>query len=327
MTDLTARTVLVTGSMGCIGAWTLYHLVQRSLRAVSFDLSENRSRLNLLLSPDEQAAITFVNGDLTSFDAVAGVIAQQGVTDIIHLAALQVPFCRANPVLGAQVNVVGTVNIFEAARQAGLKHIAQASSIAVYGPPDEYPRGLIAADAPLSPRTLYGVYKQADEGIARVYWLDHQISSTALRPYTVYGLGRDQGMTSDPTKAMLAAAAGQPFHIAFRGTTQFQWASDVAQQFIDAALQPLNGARSFNLGGPPTTVETVAALIAQYRPGAAITVAERTLPFPIGFDDSDLRAHFTTIYETPLEEGVRQTLDGFSACLADGRIRAAESAM
>jgi nucleoside-diphosphate-sugar epimerase len=314
------RTFLVTGAMGCIGAWTLYHLLQRGDRAVSFDLSDNRARLDLLMSREEQAAITFIKGDLTAYDQVRAAIADHGVTHIVHLAALQVPFCRANPVLGAQVNVVGTVNVFEAARQQGLKHLAHASSIAIYGTPDEYAPGLLPADALANPHTLYGVYKVAGEGIAHVYWRENGISSTALRPYTVYGLGRDQGLTSEPTRAMLAAAAGQPFTISFSGTMQFQWASDVAQQFIDAALYPLDGAYSFNLGGEPVSVEHVADIINRLRPNTRVSVGETLLPFPTGFDDSTLRQHFLKIYETPLEDGIARTLDAFSACLADGRL-------
>lgn len=310
--------ILVTGAMGCVGAWALYHLVQRGLTAVSFDLSDNRSRLDLLLSRDEQQAITFVQGDLTDYAQVNAAFQTYHITHVIHLAALQVPFCRANPVLGAQVNVVGTVNIFEAARQNGVRHIAHASSVAIYGPAERYPTGLIAPDAPPDPTTLYGVYKVADEGIARVYWQDYGVSSIGLRPYTIYGLGRDQGLTSEPTKAMLAAAARRSYHISFGGVMQFQYASDVAQQFIDAALMPADGAPVFNLGGPPTPVETVADIIRRLRPGVEITVGDQQLPFPTGFDDTPLRQQFATVYETPLEVGIEQTLNRFERALREG---------
>ena len=124
---------LVTGSMGCIGAWTLYHLLEQGQEVVSFDISESRHRLNMLLSTEKQAAITFVKGDLTDYAQVKTAVDRHGITRIIHLAALQVPFCIANPVGGASVNVTGTVNVFEAARQSGIRHITYASSIVVYG--------------------------------------------------------------------------------------------------------------------------------------------------------------------------------------------------
>ena len=89
---------LVTGSMGCLGAWTIAHLIREGKPVVSFDLSTNRHRLNLLLSHEEQETIAFVQGDLSSADQVVAVFGVYGVTHVIHLAALQVPFCRADPV-------------------------------------------------------------------------------------------------------------------------------------------------------------------------------------------------------------------------------------
>jgi nucleoside-diphosphate-sugar epimerase len=177
-------------------------------------------------------------------------------------------------------------------------------------------------DAPLEPATLYGVYKIANESTARVYWQDHGIGSTALRPYTVYGLGRDQGFTSGPTKAMLAAAAGKAYHIPFNGPCQYHFASDVARQFIAAAERPLGGAFVFNLGGEPVLSTRLARLISEYCPGVEITCADAPLPFPAGFDDAPLRQAFPEVFSTPLDEGVRQTIDRFRALLQSGRIQA-----
>lgn len=301
-------TYLVTGGMGCIGAWALYHLQRSGKRALNFDASSDRHRLDWLLSAEDQREISFVQGDLRDADAVAAVFAKHKITHVIHLAALQVPFCRANPLLGAQVNVTGTVNVFEAAKAQGVRHIAFASSIGVYGPPEEFPPGLIANDAPQNPRTLYGAYKVCNEQTAKVYYYDEGISSVCLRPYTVYGVGRNQGMTSEPTKALVAAAKGQAYTIGFSGAMQFQLASDVARQFILAAEQPLDGAFGFNLGGRPATVADFVAGAKAALPGAMIEVADAPLPFPAGFDDSQLRASFATVYETPLTEGIAQTI-------------------
>ncbi len=286
------------------------------------DLGARRDRFNLRQSPDEQQAIHCGTGDWTQPDQVMGVVAEHRVTHIIHLGALQVPLVRANPIVGAQVNVVGTANIFEAAKQGGIGHVVYASSIAVYGAADRYPPGLIAPDAPLDPHTLYGVYKQSNELAARVYWEEYRLTSAALRPYTVYGVGRDQGMTSEPTKAMLAAAAGKAHHIPFGGVCQYQLASDVAQQFIAAAEQPRPGAFVFNLGGALTPMSEVVDIIRALRPDAPITYDDRPLPFPPGFDDTPLRQHFPTVYETPLRAGIEQTIAHFERCLADGRLTA-----
>src|SRR6266568_7668328 len=108
-----ARTYLVTGAMGCLGAWTIKNLLSAGERVVAFDLSTDTFRLKLLMPDDVVESVPIVKGDITDFAAVERVVLDHGVMHILHLAALQVPFCRANPVLGAQVNVTGTVNVFE----------------------------------------------------------------------------------------------------------------------------------------------------------------------------------------------------------------------
>ena len=303
-----AECTLVTGGMGCIGAWALYHLLESGARVVNFDQSGDRHRLDWLMSRDQQRDITFVQGDLRDGEALKAVFAEHGITRVIHLAALQVPFCRADPALGAAVNVTGTVNIFEAALASGVQHLAYASSIGVYGPPDEFPPGLVANDAPQRPRTLYGAYKVCNEQTAKVYYYDHGISSACLRPYTVYGVGRDQGMTSEPTHALVAAAKSQPYRIGFSGKMQFQFASDVARQFILASQQPLDGAFGYNLGQDVATVGEFVDIALDVLPGANIEVADNPLPFPEGFDDSELRARFSPVYKTPLRDGIARTI-------------------
>jgi len=313
---------LVTGSMGCIGAWVLNSLINQGKQVVSFDLSDDRRRLDLLIDRSKQESVRFIRGDITDPHKVLEVFQSNGITRVIHLAALQVPFCRANPVLGAQVNVVGTVNIFEAARQDGIKHIAYASSVAVYGPPSQDQAGQNINDATLHPATLYGVYKIANEATARIYWQDYSISSTALRPYTVYGVGRDQGVTSGPTKAMLAAAAGRPYHIPFNGPCQYHFAPDVAMQFIEAADLRLDGASVFNLGGDAVDSNQVIDLIKTVVPGSQISCSDAKLPFPTHYDDTSLRNAFPRVYSTPLTEGVRLTIEQFRELLDAKRIQA-----
>jgi len=313
-----ADTYLITGGLGCIGAWTMYHLHQDNKQIVCFDVSDDRHRLDYLLSAEEQEAITFVQGDLRDPEQVNSAFDAYGITHVIHLAALQVPMCKANPVLGSEVNITGTVNIFEAARQTDVKHLSAASSIAVYGNADEYPPGAVKEDAPKLPHTLYGVFKVTNEKTGEIYYQDHGISSTMLRPYTVYGVGRDQGLTSEPTKAMLAAAKDEDYHIGFGGNMQFHFASDVARQFIVASEQPLDGAFAFNLGTSAVAVEDVAEIISDVAPNVNITVGDMLLPFPEEHDAAGLYANFEAVFETPLEDGVGQTIEAFKQLIRKG---------
>jgi nucleoside-diphosphate-sugar epimerase len=312
----------VTGGLGCIGAWVVANLVRQGAAATVFDLSDDRRRLALIMSPAELAEVSFIQGDLTDGAAVGRAVAGSGAGHIIHLAALQIPFCRANPPLGAAVNVAGTVNVFEAARQAGVAPVVYASSVAVFGPREEYGEKLLPDDAPQRPRTHYGVYKQANEGAARIYWQDNGVASIGLRPYTIYGPGRDQGLTSAPTQAMLAAAAGRGFHIPFGGYTGFQYAGDVARIFIQAARAPFQGAGVFNIRGAVVHMGEIVAAIEAAAPAVAgrITFDDAPLPFPDGLAGDGLRRLLGDIPDTPLAEGVARTVEHFRGALAAGRL-------
>ena len=182
-----------------------------------------------------------MRGDITDLDAFERTLDEHAITHVIHLAALQVPFCRADPPLGARVNVVGTVNVFEAvARRADrMGPVVYASSVAAYDALDDTTAGPAMQGVP---STLYGVYKRANEGTATVYASERGVASVGLRPHTVYGPGRDQGLTSAPTTAMLAAAAGRPYRLPFGGAYQLQYAPDVAAAFVAAARGGADGA-------------------------------------------------------------------------------------
>jgi UDP-glucuronate 4-epimerase len=293
---------LITGALGCIGSWCCAQLVREGHAVVGFDLGEDRGRARLVMTPEEVSSVKFVRGDITNLAAVEQVLASERITHVIHLAAMLVPLAAADPPRGAQVNVVGTVNVFEAVRRAGLAGLAYASSAAVYDRAD----GLkVSEHADGHPVSHYGVHKQANEGTARVYWRDNGVASVGLRPHVVYGPGRDHGMTAGPTLAMAAAVRGERYRIPFGGRAQFQYAPEAAALFIDAARDPSQSATVRNLGGPCEHVADVVAAIEAVIPEAAGTITfdeERLLPLP-----EEMEAQRPV--RTPLQQGVRETIE------------------
>jgi nucleoside-diphosphate-sugar epimerase len=318
---VTSDRVLVTGSGGCIGAWAVSRLVREGTPVAAYDLSENDSRLRLLLNESELGQVERVRGDIRDKDELTSLVLDGGFTHIVHLAGLQVPFCAADPALGSQVNVTGTINVFEAVRNSEtVRGLSYASSIAVFGRADLYENGIARDDSPLLPATLYGTYKQANEGAARVYSEDWGVGSVGLRPCIVYGAGRDQGLTSDVTKAMLAAAASQDSHIAFGGSSTFQHADDMAATFIEAARLEPDGALIHNVPGPTVPISEIASLIS-VETGVNVSVAEDELPLPKGVDGtplSDLLGDKAT--QRPIKLGIVEGIDHFRRLLADGRL-------
>ncbi len=280
-------------------------------------------RIRALVGDADMYAITFVQGDIADPDALRAAVQDHGVERIVHLAGMQVPFCRADPRLGARVNVLGTVNVFEVAAEAGIERVAYASSAAVYEREDEdRAGGAPDEDATPHPNTHYGVYKLANEGTARVSHLEHGTSSIGLRPLTVYGVGRDQGMTSGPTKAIKAAAIGRKYRIGFGGRTDFLYARDCADAFIAAAERGPDGAHVYNLAGASIPVTGFVDALVVHAPKARdlISVEGPELPVPGAIAGARLGDHLPGLTTTPIAEGIGETLERFRALHAAGAL-------
>jgi nucleoside-diphosphate-sugar epimerase len=296
---------LVTGAFGCIGAWTLRQLVREGVDVVASDVGTDDRRVAALLGPEERGRMRFVHADVSRPEDVAALFEHEP-THVIHLAALQVPFCRDDPVRGAQVNVGGTVAIFAAAAAAGLRTpVAYASSAAAFGAADD------GTEPSGHPATHYGVYKLANEESARVFAADSGLASIGLRPYVVYGPGRDQGLTSAPTLAMRAASHGEPFVIPYSGRSQLQYAPDAAAAFVAAARSPFDGAVALNVPGVTASVDEIVAAIAAVVPDARIDVTGLPLPFPPELDTTAFASVVGDLRLTPLDEGVAATIEYF----------------
>ena len=317
---------LITGAMGCIGAWAVKRLVAEGVPVWTYDLPGEPHRLRLIMDDAAMSKVSMIGGDITDDKTFGKAVANNGITHVIHLAALQVPFVKADPLQGVKVNVIGTAVVLETLRRNRdqIKGFAYASSAGVYGPQAMYPGGVLKHDSPLYPTHLYGVHKQADEGMARIYDQDYDLRSIGLRPYVIYGPGRDQGMTSTPTKAMLAAAVGRPYHISYGGTVVFHHADDAAGAFIQAARKSGagKGAPVYNLGG---TTESIASVV-QYIEAAVpemsgkITFNPQPLDAAPDADGQPLDDALGKVHWMPMAEGVKQTIAVLRAGAAAGKI-------
>lgn len=323
-------TTLVTGAFGCIGAWVVRGLLAEGERPVAFDLGDDPWRMRMIVGPDAATRVTIVRGDIADRDQVMRAVRDHQVDRLIHLAAWQVPLCRQDPPKGALVNVVGTANVFEAARATNgrIGHVVYVSSAAVFGPPSLYPPGPLADDAPPRPATHYGVYKVANEETARVYWAEHTLASAGFRPLSVYGPGRDFGVTAAPTLAMKAAVLGKPFKITYGGGTDLIYTADVAHALLAASRARLDGARVYNLHGESVKIAEVIRLIEAAWPSATglLSHVEEPPPFAEALDDARYQRELGPAPRTGIRDGIRRTLDAFARLSSEGRLDARELA-
>lgn len=200
---------------------------------------------------------------------------------------------------GAEINLIGALHVFEAARALGLRQLVYASSAGVYGPDD--------ARHPL-PATHYGAFKLAVEGSARAYWREHGLTSLGFRPFVVYGPGRETGVSAGPSLACRAAARGEPCTMGYTGASGLVYVDDVAAAFEQALLRPLQGASVYNLVGETATVDEVMAEIRRQVPGARLDAAGPPLTVAPGLEEQGLDTLLPGRQRTALDQGIAATL-------------------
>jgi nucleoside-diphosphate-sugar epimerase len=143
----TTSKVLISGGQGFVGSYVAQKLLKRKIPIVIFDKVKDDHILEQVITNKEEInKISRVFGDISNIDNLKVAFEQnklQPFTHIIHLAALQIPACRTNPMLGAQVNIIGTLNMFELAKTYKIKHIVYTSSAGVVGRPEEYQKPIV----------------------------------------------------------------------------------------------------------------------------------------------------------------------------------------
>lgn len=247
---------------------------------------------------------------------------------IIHLAGLQVPTCRDNPILGAKVNVLGTLNVFEAAKQLKATKgtspkIVYASSAAVFGPDAEYGEQAVGDLSAPKPTSHYGAYKLCCEYAAKAYFIANGIPSVGLRPLTVYGPGRDQGLTSFPSRSVAAVILGQNFEIPFSGATVYIHIREIADIFVQTARNnTVADAKVYTIGGDTVDTKTFVAELDKIIPGSAgkITITGGSLPIASKLDDAALRTDYPMLLRIPLHQGIQETVSVYQELAKKGTL-------
>lgn len=295
-----ARTVLITGASGFLAAWIIPQLLARGHAVVATDLTRDTRRLDRVDPAGDRRALRWSECNIGDAAAVAELAAATNPQIILHLAAMQIPACKANPAQGACVNISGHIHMLDAARAHGAR-LVYTSSVAAK------PRG--PANAPAN---LYGVYKKTCEEIARLYAEDFGVPSIGLRPHVVYGIGRDQGETSAVTAAMQAAARGEAFTIPWTTRTCFQFAGDIAAMFVAACEASSGSAVVADMTDRVESTDDIVAAIRAAVPDARVSCEgpERISPVT-GFDVAALETVIGPRPDTSLQDGVARTIAAF----------------
>ena len=289
--------VIIFGGSGFLGSWVVAKLIKSGYKVIIFDLNIDKSLLTKFLGK-EISKIKFISGDITDYEQVLS--SMNNIKYVINLAGLMTPDCSKNPVLGAQVNIIGSINVFEAVKKKGISFLIYASSAGIFGQDDKY--------YPM-PETHYGAYKLAVEGVAKAYFNENKISSLGIRPFVIYGPGREIGGTAGVTLACKAAKQGYPYNINFSGSAGFVYIADVANLVQMSMEKSPLGANVININGITASVETFTAIIKKNIPLANLTIKGEGLAVV----DEILGKHPSEFFEkfqyTNLNDGIQSTIN------------------
>ncbi|CAM3870017.1 NAD-dependent epimerase/dehydratase family protein [Vreelandella rituensis] len=178
-----SKRVLVTGGAGFIGSHSVEQLLASGYNVCVLDNLSTGKLTNL----PHHDGLTFIKGDVCDLQAVKD--AMQGASYCLHLAA-QVSVVRSveDPSSSAQQNILGCINVMQAAHEAGVNKLVYASSAAVYGNPRHLPIAETSTVCPLSP---YGLEKWVDEQYAALFHTLYGLPSLGLRYFNVFGPRQD----------------------------------------------------------------------------------------------------------------------------------------
>jgi nucleoside-diphosphate-sugar epimerase len=319
---MSSQKILITGGYGCIGAATAKWLLNSSEAAVVVcSRTVSPARSERIFAEVDRCRLTFLEADVRDQQRLEQILAEQAITRVVHMAALQTPDCNANRDLGLQINLAGTQNLIEAMKTSGrsLDRYLFASSIAVYGPRAAYPPGRVPMLAEPQPVNVYGAWKLAGEHISKFFCQDTGVPTLSLRPGVLYGPGRDAGLTSSPTTAIKCVALGLPFEIPYRTRQDYQYAPDVGAAVGRAVLEPFEGHGVYTLPSRTFDTEEMVQVLRQVADNLGlarqfkITVGEKEVPFICDLDYEPFAAAFPNTPHTPLDVALRESLAVFLA--------------
>ncbi len=263
--------ILITGAAGFIGS----HLVERLLSEEHYVLGVDnfdpyydpvRKRANLA-APLESELFELREGDVRDVDFLREAFASRQFDAVVHLAArVGVRASVDEPALCADVNITGTIYVFEACREAGVMKVIFASSSSVYGNADEIPfTETAAADRPVSP---YGASKRAGELMCGTYAHLYGVRSVCLRFFTVYGPRQRPEMAIHKFTRLISEGKAIPIYGDGTASRDYTYIDDIVDG-LKAALDVVLSTDSetgkcevINLGGSsPVTLKDLINLL------------------------------------------------------------------
>ena len=246
--------------------------------------------------------VYYEQGDIMNLESLVRVMQQHEISHIMHTAGLRTTECKQNPLKAVEVNVMGTSNVFEAARQVGgIERVVFTSTAAVYQVPED---GSVGDEkAATFPLNSYTATKLAAENIAQFYATEYEIPTVVIRPQIIFGPDRDAGSTAGVSHAIKCAQQKQAYHIEFRGCYGFHYSADVGKCHGVALTQQVPGLyEAYNLPCESLDVENLCQRLNTLVGKELITCGGPEYPFARGLVDKKFQRDFGSFEVTRFDE-------------------------
>lgn len=303
-----SMTYLVTGGTGFICSHICRDLVREGFKVVALDIALDCSTMKEIMTPEEMNEISFEMGDTNNFLTLAILIKKYNIERIIHLAAPLHPYSDEHPAIATQTSIMGTVNVFEAARLLGVKKVVWASTTGVFGAA----QGLITNDQEHNAKNVYAKSKSHCEFLAQHYAKNFGVDQIGLRPTVVYGPGRKRGFVSYVQKLFVEPAQGKPVVVPYGDSViDWQYVDDIAALFVHCSkLGPVKTG-IYNTRGDTRSIREVRDYVLTLLPDADITLEAggTGITESMDYDDSVLREEIGFVPKFSMERGVLSTLN------------------
>jgi len=324
---VTGKTILVTGAAGFIGSHTAVALLERGDRVVGLDNLNDyydpaRKRANLVeisTTPGAAERFTFVQGDIRDRELVRSLYAKQGFTAVAHLAAMAgVRVSVEDPWLYYDVNLTGTLNLLDAAREYGKPNFVLASTSSAYGNTKQVPFvETDSADRPLAP---YPASKRSAELLGHSYHHIHELDFTALRFFTVYGPRGRPDMLAYKILDAMRLRRSMPLYNGGQMHRDWTFVADIVQGVIAATDRRL-GYEVINIGrGEPVLLADFVRDLEALAGGRAPVTSEPMMKADVSYTYADISKARKLLNYSPtvsVSEGVQRFYDWY--CQAVGK--------
>lgn len=273
------KRVLVTGAGGFIGSHLTERLVREGSKVTAFVryTSQGRRGLLELLDPEVLAEIRVVFGDVRDADAIHRQVMEQDA--VFHLAALvSIPYSYHHPNEFAQANIGGSLNVFNAAREADIERLVHTSTSETYG--TALTDDPISEEHPLQAQSPYSASKIGADALAHAYWCSFGIPIVTIRPFNTYG-PRQSGRAVIPTIIGQALQLDRVTLGALSPTRDFTFVSDTVEAFLSIGSREEAVGQVVNCGsGKEVSIGRLAERIIQRlnRDVQIETTGDRTRP-------------------------------------------------